>query len=87
MPDLPDRLQCKLKPGPQDRGRSTVQTARQNFRNDISRYGSDYYLVVRCAGGWAEIDAQQRFAVVVEISHQATVRLYERIRQRIRVSS
>lgn len=87
VPDLPDRLQCKLKPGPQDRGRSTVQTARQNFRNDISRYGSDYYLVVRCAGGWAEIDAQQRFAVVVEISHQATVRLYERIRQRIRVSS
>ena len=87
VPELPDRLQCKLKPGPQDRERATVQTASATFRRDISDYGDDYYLVVRCAGGWADEEVQQRFAAVVEISHQATIRLYERIRQRIRLSS
>lgn len=85
-PELPDRLQCKLQPGPQVRELSTVQTAKAMFRQDVSRYGDDYYLVVRCAAAWAKDDvADQRFAVVVEIAHQATLRLYERVRQRIRL--
>ncbi|TPQ51188.1 hypothetical protein C2U72_09590 [Prosthecomicrobium hirschii] len=85
VPDLPKSLQCKLRPGPQERELSTVQTAEALFRSDISRYGDDYYLVIRCAAAWAKDHvADQRFAVVVEISHQATLRLYERVRQRIR---
>jgi hypothetical protein len=75
-----------MKPGPQERKLSTVQTANAVFRRDISRYGDDYYLIVRCEAAWAKDDvANQRFSVVVEISHQATLRLYERIRQRIRL--
>jgi hypothetical protein len=85
VPELPDRFQCKLTPGPQDRERSTVQTAKKTFRRNVSGYGDDYYLLVRCAARWEQMEAQQRFAVVVEISHRAAIRLYERIRQRIRV--
>jgi hypothetical protein len=84
VPELRARLQCKLQPGPQVRELSTVQTAKATFRQDVSRYGDDYYLVVRCVAAWAKDDiANQRFAVVVEIAHQAALLLYERIRQRI----
>ena len=87
VPDLPDRFQCKLEPGPQERDRSTVQTAAKTYRQNLSNYGDDYHLVVRCLGGWAGSDIEQRFAVVVEISHQANIQLYERVRQRIRLST
>ena len=52
----------------------------------VEAYGNDYYLVIRCESGWATAETIQRFAVVVEISHAAEVQLYERIRQRIRVT-
>jgi hypothetical protein len=49
-------------------------------------YGDSYYLVVRCEGGWAAtFEDRQRFAVVVELTHQAEVQLYERLRARARV--
>ncbi len=58
------------------------------FKRDISKYGDNYYLVVRCAGGWAaESHPRQAFAVVVEIAHEAEVQLYERLRQRVRVQA
>jgi hypothetical protein len=87
VPELEARFQCKLEPGPQQRERSTVQTGRKIFRRDVSQYGDDYYLVVRCASGWAAGVDRQRFAVVVEISHKAQVQLYERIRQRARLTA
>jgi len=56
------------------------------FKRDVSQYGDNYYLVVRCAGGWAaESHPRQAFAVVVEIAHEAEVQLYERLRQRVRL--
>lgn len=85
FPDLAARYNCILSPGPQDRERGTVQCATATFKRNVEAYGNNYYLVVRCESGWAASLTTQRFAVVVEISHSAEVKLYERIRQRIRV--
>ncbi|WEX08503.1 S8 family peptidase [Chelativorans sp. AA-79] len=85
-PDVPNRFRCDLKPGPQSRDGHTLQTAAQTFVQDTTNYGDEYYLVVRCAGGWAEEqEVDQRFAVVVELEHQPAVQLYARLRQRVRV--
>ncbi len=84
-PDLEGRLSCALEPGPTDRERSSVQVARKTFVNDTAAHGDPYHLVVRCEGGWAaDLAPRQRFAVVVELSHEAPVRLYDRIRVRVR---
>jgi hypothetical protein len=85
FPELAPRFNCSLEPGPQFRERGVLQSATAIFKRDVSEYGDDYYLVVRCEGGWAQDVAKQPFAAVVEISHRAEVQLYERIRQRIRV--
>jgi hypothetical protein len=56
------------------------------FTRGTETYGDNYYLVVRCDGGWASaFQTQQRFAIVVELTHQAEVQLYERLRARVRV--
>jgi hypothetical protein len=87
LPEMPGRHDCKLLPGPAQRDRGTLQ--RGTFvmnRNPSPEYGETYYLVVRCERKWAgDEDGPQRFAAVVEMSHQADVRLYERIRARVRV--
>jgi len=85
IPDMANRFNCKLAPGPVVREKSSLQTASVTFSHDISEYGDTYYLVVRCSGGWAGDTGQQNFAVTVEISHEAEIALYERLRQRIRV--
>lgn len=85
IPDMEKRFNCKLLPGPAIREKSSLQTASVTFSRDISEYGNEYFLVVRCAGGWAGDVGQQGFAVTVEISHEAEIALYERLRQRIRV--
>ena len=85
FPELAGRFNCSLSPGPQAREKGTVQCATATFKRNVEEYGDDYYLVVRCEGGWATFLDRQRFAVVVEISHKAEVQLYERIRQRIRL--
>ncbi|MBU8875501.1 S8 family peptidase [Reyranella sp. MMS21-HV4-11] len=85
VPDMENRFNCKLTPGPTLREKSSLQTASVTFSRDISAYGDSYFLVVRCAGGWAGDTGQQGFAVTIEISHEAEIALYERLRQRIRV--
>ena len=83
FPDLATRYRCKLTPGPNQRDGATVQTAVASFERDISQYGGVYYLVVRCEGGWAaDYETRQRFAVVVELQHEAEIQLYERLRVR-----
>jgi hypothetical protein len=85
-PDIDDRFICKLEPGPTERECSTVQIGRKTFVKSTVAYGDPYYLVVRCEAGWAaDISPSQRFAVVVEMLHEAPVRLYERVRARARV--
>lgn len=85
--DPPDirRFNCGLKPGPNSRDGQTLQMAAQTFVQDTTDYGDEYYLVLRCAGGWAEPqEVAQNFAVVVELEHQPAVQLYARLRQRVR---
>ena len=85
-PDLDNRYCCSLEPGPRERERSTLQTASVTFSRGTEIYGDSYYLIVRCEGGWASsFEASQRFAVVVEMSHQAEVQLYARLRARVRL--
>lgn len=85
-PNIPGRFKCALEPGPNSRDGQTLQTASKTFVQDTFDYGDEYYLVVRCAGGWAEIqEVSQAFAVVVELEHQPGVRLYARLQQRVRV--
>ncbi len=86
-PEIEDRYDCGLKPGPQVREKGTVQTASVAFRKNTSEYGDNYYLVVRCEAGWAaNMVTKQRFAVVVELAHATEIQLYERIRLRQRAT-
>lgn len=85
-PNIPGRFKCDLKPSPTRRDRNTLQTAAKTYQQDTTAYGVEYYLVVRCIGGWAEEqEVFQNFAVTVELEHQPGVQLYARLRQRIRV--
>jgi hypothetical protein len=85
VPKLPKRFDCCLVPGPEVREKGSLQVARAKFQRDITTYGNKYYLVVRCEAGWAanSTDQKQRFAVVVELAHEAEIRLYERLRVRV----
>lgn len=86
-PDLESRFTCKLEPGSNARGKSSVQVARATFAHN-SADPDPFYLVVRCEGGWAaDLAPRQAFAVVVELALEAEVRLYERLRARVRLSS
>lgn len=87
-PDLDNRFNCALEPGPRERERNTLQCASVTFSRDTSAYGGDYYLVVRCEGGWASaFEARQRFALVVEMRHRAEVQLYARLRAQQRLTA
>ncbi|MDA4845226.1 S8 family peptidase [Hoeflea poritis] len=85
-PDIDSKYNCALKPGPMRRDRNTLQTSSVKFAQATSQYGADYYLVVRCVGGWAaEQELRQNYAVVVELEHEDQLQLYARIRQRARL--
>ena len=85
-PKLAKRYDCKTSPGPKRRERGTLQCGTFNAQRQLAEYGDRYYLVVRCEGGWADaVLEEQRFAVAVELSHQAELELYERMRLRVQV--
>lgn len=86
VPEIAQRYDCKLLPGPDVREKGTVQTAYAAFKRDITEYGDRYYLVVRCESSWAATlpEQKQRFAVVVELAHEAEIQLYDRVRVRVR---
>lgn len=83
-PELPKKYDCSLQPSVTVRDKSTVQTGMVRFQRNIEEYGDRYFLVVRCLSGWADYISSQKFAVVVELSHQADIKLYQRVQQRIR---
>ena len=85
-PDLDARFNCGLEPGPRERERGSLQSASVTYSQGTANYGDNYHLIVRCEGGWASsFEARQRFAVVVELSHQAEIQLYARLRARLRL--
>jgi hypothetical protein len=87
VPEQLERYDCKFDLGPTTRERGTIQSAVFNIKqNPRAEYGETYYLVVRCERRWFADDlATQRFAVVVELEHSSDIRLYERVRERVRV--
>ena len=84
-PEMAGRYDCDLKPNKTQRKGNTLQTGSITFSKDTLDYGNEYHLVVRCMEGWATDELRQRFAVVVELEHQAGVQLYARLRARARV--
>ncbi|MCC6864521.1 MAG: S8 family peptidase [Rhodobacteraceae bacterium] len=85
-PNILDKFKCKLEPKSKRRDRNTLQTASKTYRRSTADYGDEYYLVVRCLGGWAEgQEVFQNFAVVVELECQPEIQIYARLRQRARV--
>lgn len=77
---------CPMTPGMNTRKYSTLQCASFRAQRDVSRYGDSYYLVVRNEGGWAEkVASEQRFAVAVEVRHEADIAIYQRIENRVRL--
>lgn len=85
-PPMPNSYDCDLLPNKTQRAGNTLQTAQVSFTRDTDPYGNEYYLVVRCMEGWATDEVSQRFAVTVELEHQAGVQLYARLRERVRMS-
>jgi hypothetical protein len=84
FPEIASKYDCALKPGPRTREKSTLQTASVVFKTDIETYGDKYFLVVRCEGGWASpVLDRQRFAVVVELSHESQIKLYQRMQVQV----
>jgi hypothetical protein len=73
FPELESKFNCALEPSSTIRERSTLQSAIATFARNVSRYGDTYYLVVRCAGGWAAEIGRQSFAAVEEIAHEAEI--------------
>ncbi len=77
---------CDMVPRPTLREKGSVQTSCVTFRRgELTHYGDTYYLVVRCESGWADFLNEQRYAVVVEIAHNAGVQIYQHVEQRVRV--
>jgi hypothetical protein len=85
-PEIENRFNCSLEPGPRERERGSLQSASVTFTRDTGGYGDTYYLVVRCESGWAvNSEVAQRFAAVVEMTHQPEIQLYARLRGRVRL--
>jgi hypothetical protein len=86
-PELEAKYNCGFDSGPQMRECGTLQSATFTMsRNPAAEYGEIYYLVVRCERKWIADDfLKQRFALVVELSHEVDIQLYERIRERVQV--
>ena len=86
-PKMPAVNDCSFDLGPVLREKSSLQTATASFSRDISHHGDVYYLVVRCSGGWSGDTGHQKFAVTVELAHEAEIQLYARVTQRVRVTA
>jgi subtilisin family serine protease len=82
---LPPRLDCKLTPGPQLRDSGTLQCATFSAKSDMSKYGNQYFLAVRCESGWATDIESLDFSVAIQLRHEAQIALYQRIEERVRI--
>jgi len=75
---------CPLVPGKMQRDMGTLQSAELSMQRWYDRWGDTWYLVVRLAGGWAkDFVTRQRYAVVVEIAHEAEIPLHAQLAARV----
>jgi hypothetical protein len=83
---LPDSAKCPLDPSRDLRGTSTLQMSMMTMHRNVDRYGGDYYLAVFAERRWAGDEiTHQRFAVAVELEHEAQINIHLPIRVRLRV--
>ena len=83
---LVDSRRCKFFPSTSLRRRGTLQCGTFEAKRSLEAYGDSYYLAVRCEGGWASaVTPSQRFAVAVELAHEAEIALYQRVQQRVQL--
>jgi hypothetical protein len=83
---LPDSAKCPLDPSRDLRGTSTLQRSMMTMQRNVDRYGGDYYLAVFAERRWAgEEITHQRFAVAVELEHEAQINIHLPLRVRLRV--
>jgi hypothetical protein len=83
---LIDSRRCKLTPSTRLRGSGTLQCGSFIAQRSLEGYGDSYFLTVRLEGGWASaISPEQRFAVAVELQHQAEIALYQQVQQRVQL--
>jgi subtilisin family serine protease len=84
--DLMSTAKCPLVPSRDLRGTSTLQASTVTMQRNVERYGDNYYLAVFAERRWAgEEITHQRFAVAVELQHEAEINLYQALRVRVRV--
>lgn len=82
FPKLLSSFDCSMEPSITKRENGSLQTGMATFLRPIERYGDTYHLVVHCMNGWADV-AEQRFAAVVELAHEAQIQIYQRLRVRV----
>lgn len=83
---LASSVKCALLPSRDVRGTSTLQTSTMIMKRNVATYGDDYYLAVFAERRWAgEEITHQRFAVVVELQHEAEINIHQLLRVRVRV--
>jgi len=83
--ELASTAKCGLVPSRDVRGTSTLQASKFTMKRNIDQYGDDYYLAVFADRRWAgEEITHQRFAVAVELEHEAEINIHQQLRVRIR---
>jgi hypothetical protein len=83
--DLPGTAKCGLQPSRDVRGTSTLQASAFKMARNIDVYGDEYYLAVFAERRWAGEDiTHQRFAVAVELEHEAQINIHQSLRVRVR---
>ena len=84
--DLPATAKCALEPSRDVRGTSTLQASVFKMARNIDHYGDEYLLAVFAERRWAgEEITHQRFAVAVELEHEAQINIHQQLRARVRV--
>jgi hypothetical protein len=74
---LSSTAKCELNPSRDLRGTSTLQAATMKMERNVEHYGDEYYLAVFAERRWAgEEITHQRFAVAIELQHEAEINLY-----------
>ncbi len=84
-PGLAGRQYCVFSPSINLRKVGTLQCGTFTARQNITKYGDTYFLVVRCVGRWAEPNEEQAYSLAVMLRHSEEMRLYEQLRERLTI--
>lgn len=75
---------CPLDPSRDLRGTSTLQKSAMTMQRNIDHHGDEYYLAVFAVRRWAgEEITHQRFAITVELEHEAQINIHNPLRVRL----